>query len=267
MVLRVKFDDSWAGLNKYATWTDAQANVGDQTIITELDRADDENAYDIPVSAFVTQYAGTVKLSFTGYAVGGTADNLVESVINTAAGSFRVLESTATRLDGGNVNATLAEQLTDTVNKCTKRVAAAEGKIEEFEEAEDGRKEAELERKAAENGYTDEDGNFVPGRVQNEDKRVDAERQRQINEFGAEGNRYDSDLGYVVNADGVKVENDQAGRVGAEIQRQIDENKRISNETSREERFSEMEKLVGDLPEAVEAILALQESLIGGDEQ
>ena len=141
MVLRVKFDDSWIGLNKYATWTDAQGNIGDQTIITELDRADDENAYDIPVSAFVTQYAGTVKLSFTGYAVGGTADNLVESVINTAAGSFRVLESTATRLDGGSVNATLAEQLTDTVNKCTKRVAAAEGKIDEFEEAEGAREE------------------------------------------------------------------------------------------------------------------------------
>lgn len=141
MVLRVKFDDSWIGLNKYATWTDAQGSIGDQTIITELDRADDENAYDIPVSAFVTQYAGTVKLSFTGYAVGGTADNLVESVINTATGTFRVLESNATRLDGGSVNENLAEQLTDTVNKCTKRVAAAEGKIDEFEEAEEAREE------------------------------------------------------------------------------------------------------------------------------
>lgn len=133
--------------------------------------------------------------------------------------------------------------------------------------AESERRTAEIKRENAENGYTDINGDFVSGRVQNEDKRVDAENQRQINEFGAEGNRYDGGQGCVVDANGDKVKNDQAGRVGAELQRQMDEADRKSNETSRETRFSEMEKLVGDLPEALEAILALQESLIGGDEQ
>jgi hypothetical protein len=259
MVLEATFDESWVGLTKYATWTDALGNVGEQILFTELDRAGDTSTYTyyIPITAFPLRHAGTVKLSFTGYVVEG---DKIRSVMNTATGTFRVLESNAVRIDDDGVDASIGDQLHNTESKLSESASKLKEQIDYFEIA-------ERERDEAENGYTDINGNFVPGRVQNEDKRVDAERQRQINEFGAEGNRYDSYLGYVVNADGVKVENDQAGRVGAEIQRQIDENKRISNETSREERFSEMEKLVGDLPEALEAILALQESLIGGDEQ
>jgi hypothetical protein len=179
MVLRVKFDDSWIGLNKYITWEDALGESGGQTLISNLDLVDGGvHTYDIPVPALPLTSAGAVKLSFTGYAMTRDGEN-IDSVINTATGTFIVLESNAMRLDGEDITPTLAEQLTNTVNECAKSFQTAEEKIEAFEEKEDERNQ---------------------------------------------------------------------------------------NEAKREERFSEMEKLVGDLPEAVEAILALQESLIGGDE-
>ena len=283
MVLRVKFDDSWIGLNKYATWTDAQGNIGDQTIITALDLVDGEvYTYDIPVSAFVTQYAGTVKLSFTGFALSGDANETVESLINTATGSFRVLESTATRFVVGSEIATLAEQLTDTVNKCTKRVAAAEGKIDEFKEAETERANAEMTRGANEET-----------RIEDEDERVTAEEQRQINEFGAVGNYYEEEADAVHNSLGVVIPNAEGGRVGAEIQRRHDEadrvqkeservnnenarildenarianeNTRITNEEVREKKIDIFEMLIGAIGSMADAILEKQERYIGGD--
>jgi hypothetical protein len=237
MVLKVKFDEKWLGLNKYATWTNAQGKDGDQTLFTALDLVDGEtDTYYIPVPAFATEYAGTVKLSFSGYTLSGTAEEPVESLLNTVAGSFRVLESNAIRLDGGGITPTLAEQLTNTVNECVNRVVDAEGMIEEFEKKEAERQQEEDERQ------------------QEEDERIEAEKARDGNEVIRQSNERG------------RGENEGLRQALEDI-RIANENKRISNETSREERFSEMEKLVGDLPEAVEAILALQESLIGGDEQ
>lgn len=133
MVLRVKFDESWMGLNKYATWTDAQGNVGDQTIITALDLVGGEvYTYDIPVPKFATQHAGTVRLSFTGYVIGGDANNTVESLINTATGAFRVLESSATRLDGGNTAASIADQL---LKQLADHMTEVNGEVEAIEKS------------------------------------------------------------------------------------------------------------------------------------
>ena len=70
-------------------------------------------------------------------------------------------------------------------------------------------------------------------REENEAERAEAEEQRQINEYGAAGNRYDSGLGCVVDADGVEVDNVDAGRVGAELEREAAENERKSEEIIR----------------------------------
>ena len=135
VILKVKFDEKWQVLNKYATWTDALGNDVDQTLFTVLDLVDGEpDTYYIPVTAPVTMHAGTVKLSFTGYVVSGDSNKTVESLINTATGSFRVLESNATSLDDGSVNATLAQEL----------YAAMNATVERLKDVEDG--EAERNR-------------------------------------------------------------------------------------------------------------------------
>jgi hypothetical protein len=281
MVLRVKFDDSWIGLNKYATWTDAQGNSGQQTQISPFELVDGEaHTYDVPVPQLPLTYAGPVRLSFTGYAM--TADGAsIDRIMNTATGTFIVLESNAMRLGDGTVTPTLADQLTATVNECTKRVAAAEGKIDEFEEAETERANAEMTRGANEET-----------RIEYENERVTAEEQRQIAELGALGNYYEEEANAVHNSLGEVVPNEQGGRVGAEIQRRHDEAERISNEIDRKQKETErkdneservsnenrrIEKdgyreaqveyivnLVGDTDAALDAILAIQNGLIGG---
>lgn len=113
-----------------------------------------------------------------------------------------------------------------------------------YARAEEGaRAVAESERRIAENE-----------RNLKEQERINAEIERDGNEVIRQSNEL------------VRGENEGLRQAQEDI-RKANEDKRISNETSREARFSEMEKLVGDLPEALEAILALQESLIGGDVQ
>lgn len=202
-VLRVKFDDNWLGLNIYATWTDALGNVGDQTIVTVLDLVDGEaNTYDIPVSTFATQHAGTVKLALSGYVIGGEAGNEIESLLNTVSGAFRVLESSATPLDGGKSEASVAAQLLKSVN--------------EFEEG-IGNRMSSLE------GEMDARADALENA---EDARAEAEKQRQINEFGNVGYRWNGERTAVVDENGDTVENANAGRVGAELARQDAETKR-----------------------------------------
>lgn len=209
-VLRVKFDDNWLGLNIYATWTDAQGKVVDQTIVTVLDLVDGEaNTYDIPVPKDATQHAGTVKLALSGYVIGGEAGDEIESLLNTVSGAFRVLESSATPLDGGKSEASVAQQLLDSVNVFEKEI---ENRMSTLEGEMDARADA-LESAEDVRGQNEQE------RLEKEDARDEAEEQRQINEFGAVGNHYDSNRGCVVNADGDEVKNDKAGRVGAELER------------------------------------------------
>ena len=110
--LRIKFDETWQGLNKYMTWENAQGETAEQTFITSSDLVDGEpDTYDIPVPQFATLYAGTVRLAISGYVIGGEANQEIESLLNTVSGAFKVLESSAVRLDDSSVNSTLAEQV------------------------------------------------------------------------------------------------------------------------------------------------------------
>ena len=96
---------------------------------------------------------------------------------------------------------------------------------------EESRQEAETERERAENGYTDDLGEYHPGRVANEQAREAAETER-------------------VNA--------EAERDAAEKKRTDDEAVRVANEQAREAVF-------GDLEAAIDAIIEIQNSLMGGD--
>lgn len=208
-VLRIKFDDSWLGLNIYATWMDALGNIGDQTVITVLDLVEGEpNTYDIPVPQFATNYAGTVKLALSGYVIGGEAGKEVESLLNTVSGAFRVLESNAVPLDGGNTAASVAEQLLNSLNR---HEAEIENRVTIFE-------------------------NSVNSSIQEFDKRIsDAE------EIVAEVKAAETERQNVFEA--------------AEGQR------RATFEAAEAER----NQIVGDLNKALDSIIALQKSFIGGE--
>lgn len=200
--LRIKFDEHWLGLNIYATWQDALGNIADQQIfVTALDLVDGEpNTYDIPVTQFVTNYPGTVRLALSGYAIGGEAGNEIESLTNTVSGAFRVLKSGASRLDSGKIPATLEEQVVAKLNETTKLLKDAEDDLAEFEAAEGAREEAEAERVKAENS------------------------------------------------------------------RKEAENAREEAEAKRKSGYAKIESLVGNIDEALDAIIDIQNSLIGGDE-
>jgi hypothetical protein len=175
VILKVKFDEKWQGLNKYATWTDALGNDVDQTLVTALALVDGEpDTYYIPVTAPVTKHAGTVKLSFTGYVVSGDSNKTVESLINTATGSFRVLESNATLLDDGSVNATLAQEL----------YAAIDDTVQRLVDVEEGEAERDSQYAARENAR---DSDFNTKQDQRQTAFNDAQTQRQT-DFNKEQN-------------------------------------------------------------------------------
>jgi hypothetical protein len=240
VVLRVKFDDSWIGLNIYATWTDALGNVGDQTIITALVLVDGEvDTYDIPVSSFATQHAGTVKLSFSGYAISRSNDKEIDSVVNTVSGAFRVLESNALRLDGGNVDATLAEQLTATVSEMA-------AKVVEFEDAEEDRDLAENTRGRNE----DERIANEAQRKLDEDSRDNAEEERQR----AEEERQHAEV--LRDSEEIERAARETVRMNAEGDRVAAETKRVEAEIARQQGYQ-------DIGEALDRIIAIQENLMG----
>lgn len=171
-VLRVKFDDTWGGLIKYATWTDARGDSVEQIPIFPSDLVENEaNTYDFSVPAFPLQYAGAVKLSFTGYAMSRYGEN-VDNLINTATGLFRVLESNAMRLDAEIVDSTFADRVLDAVTAMGNQINEIEKKEDEREER---FSEAEAERQA----------NFTEAERERQDNfdKAEAERQADFDRF------------------------------------------------------------------------------------
>lgn len=226
VVLRTKFDDSWIGLNKYATWTNALGVDGDQKIITALDLVDGEvDTYDIPVPAFATEEAGTVKVSFTGYVL-GDGKKTIDSLANTVSGAFRVLDSNATKLDGGDMDATVAQQLlaamadlSDEWKILDGEMDDLKGEMDDLEDRMDNFTDKELERQAKE-----------IEREQAENGRDNAETERKT----AENTRFSN-----------------------EVTREANEQARVANEQAREAVF-------GNLERAIEEILKIQNDLMGG---
>ena len=166
-----------------------------------------------------------------------------------------------------------AEYLAERHNKLIEvlgGVGVAEGERRKTEEQ---RRKTEEQRQIAELGavgnrydhdlgrVVDENGDEVEnpsaGRVgaeidrkAHEAERLTAEEQRQIAELGAVGNRYDHDLGRVVDSEGNVVDNFVAGRVGAELERKI--------------KINEMKDLIGNMGIALNKIIDIQNNLIGG---
>lgn len=246
VVLEVKFDKNWNDLpNKYITWTDALGNDGVQQLITAFDHLvpGKVDVYQIPVPQFATNYAGTVKLSFSGFTLGGeNSARTVEVLANTASGAFRVLESNATVIDEEAIKPTQAQELSDQINAYKYDVDTALGNFEDridvVESNEKTRQTAEFGEGCrydeAQGCVVDENNNPVDnskaGRVGAELDRVKAEKERQEAEFGADGYKWNDEGTAIIDKDGIPVANIYAGRVGAELDRQIAETARNAAE-------------------------------------
>lgn len=218
VILQVKFDDSWAGLNKYATWSNALGETVDQTIITPFNGVDGlEDTYNISVPASAAKYAGTVKLSFTGYALSRSGDDnrTVESLINTASGSFRVLESNADPLDGAGTSPSVAQQL---LAQLADHMTEVNGEVE-----------------AIENSVS-----LVEGRMTTVEGEMEAVK-------GAEEERAKT------------FETSEAER------RETFEKAESQRQSDFEAAEAERNQIVGDLNKALDEIIALQKSYIGGE--
>ena len=211
ILLRIKFNENWDALNIHATWTDAIGTDGeDYNQLLLSSHEVEERTYEIGVPAFATRHSGTVRLSFSGFAIGEDGEE-ISQVLNTASGLFKVLDSNAVRLDDEQIDKNLAGQVQSELVAFGKRITEFEGEM-------DARAVA-LEN--AENGYTDDDGNYVPGRVGAELEREKAEATRKINEDKR------------IEAEGSIEE--QKGRVWAEHIRQENEEARLKAEGSADE--------------------------------
>ena len=247
VVLRTKFDDSWIGLNKYATWTNALGVNGDQKIITALDLVDGEvDTYDIPVPAFATAEAGTIKVSFTGYVIGAGEDT-VDSLANTVSGAFRVLDSNATKLDGGNTSATVAEQLVAAMTALSNEWNVLDGEMDDLEDKMDNFTDKELERQSNE-----------IEREKAETGRNDAETEREANEQAREEKESDRQTAEIARNTA------ETERENAETARATAEEIRISNEAERKANEEARKAADSDINKALDAIISIQNTLMGG---
>ena len=157
VILRVKFNDKWLGLNVYATFRDSKGENPVAVLLcpTMVQDSDGETVtYDIEVPSNATAIDGKMCVVFSGFVVTGTKtynaeedkyDQLVyrDAVINTANAYFRVLPSDFSALDEedqkvatpleqllGEINV-FREELTETNSTINTRLAAQDKKIAE----------------------------------------------------------------------------------------------------------------------------------------
>jgi hypothetical protein len=195
VVLRLAFGDAWAGLNIYATFTDA---LGQQSIVVLLLPSmlvpGEAMTYDVPIPAVAKRESGRMLLGLTGYMIVNGNEDMAT---HTAEAFFRVLPSKVALADDGSVDATLAQQLQDELNKF------ADVYIEESE-----RQENEIIRQASETE-----------REEAEALRAAAETER----VAAEADREDAESARVL------AENERGAYVG-EVDTALDEILKIQDE-------------------------------------
>jgi hypothetical protein len=268
VILQLQFNEMWDGLAIMATFKDALNQHPVVIMLVPSMLVDGEvRTYEVYIPVEAKRIAGRVRLTLTGYSIYTIEDNgevtpFKDSLTNTSTAFFRVLESDAALADDGSIGVsptpTLAEQALAAINEANRLFKEADDRIDDLD-----------------------------GKVE---KFAEDENQRQTAEFG-EGYSYNEEKGCVVDENKNPVDNSKAGRVGAELERQIAEfgavgNKwnedrtaiidkdgipveniyagRVGAELERQAGYTEMKSLIGDIDSAVDAILAIQLKLIGG---
>ena len=229
VILRLSFNETWDGLNIVATFKDALGQSEQVVMLLPSMLTEGEvRKYDVPIPRAAKITAGRAKLTLSGYSTysieaDGTKTVKKDSLTNTATAFFRVLESDSAIVDDESVDASLAEQLFEDIEEIYSR---------------------QEEWARAEEGYLNEEGVFVNGRVQNEEERVNNEEKRETAEQAREAAEDD--------------------RKAAENERETAEEARQAKDAVRDAKIESVQVLVGDIDSALDAIIAIQESLIGG---
>lgn len=116
VILRLSFNDTWAGLNIYATFRDALGGNPTITALLPSMLVDGETlTYDVKVPAAAKLYDGRSMLTLTGYTIVDGSEE--DTATNTTTAFFRVLPSDFAFADDGSIDATLAEQLLAAINE------------------------------------------------------------------------------------------------------------------------------------------------------
>ena len=192
VILRAKFNDTWLGLNVYATFRDSKGENPVAVLLcqTMVQDSDGETVtYDIEVPSSSTEIDGKLCVVFSGFVVTGTMtynaeenkyDQLVyrDAVINTTNAYFRVLPSDFSALDEEDQKeATPLEQLLGEINdfrteltENDNRISAVETAEAERADAETARQEAEANREQAREVFE----NDVNARLDNQDAKLAA---------------------------------------------------------------------------------------------
>ena len=146
VILKATFNDTWVGLNIYATFRDSKGeNPSVKLLLPSMEVLDESKSdqtitYSIEVPRSATEYDGKMSLVFSGFAVTEhyvydtetDYQKLVyrDAIINTANAYFRVLPSGFSALDvKDEAEATVLEQVLEEINNLGGRVTENEGDI------------------------------------------------------------------------------------------------------------------------------------------
>jgi hypothetical protein len=239
VVLRLTFGDMWIGLTKYATFRDSKGENPSTVPIEASMLVDGESmTYDVHIPEVAKRYEGKMMLTLSGYLASKEGDGdgaryIKDMTTNTTTAYFRVLPSDVALLDDGTVDGTLADWVTQQVERMS-------AKVEELDNATDGILEAEAQREENENDRQSAEAtrkNNEQIRQENEQVRIDNESSRETTEIA---------------------------RIEAESARKTAENARKEAESERETAEESRGKQFGDVEEAVRRIQGIQQDIDEG---
>ena len=146
VILRLKFNDTWAGLNINATFIDALGQ-GEAWIPITPSMMGAFMVYDVPIPQAALAVAGRAKLTLSGFSVNKVEENgevsyKKDCLTNTATAYFRVLESNAAIVTNDGVDL-CGPRLTQTlVNEAEASADAASRALGETEDQKELAEEA-----------------------------------------------------------------------------------------------------------------------------
>lgn len=157
VILRLKFNDTWAGLNISATFIDALGQSEAWITITPS-MMGAFMVYDVPIPQAALAVAGRAKLTLSGFSVykveeNGEVSYKKDSLTNTATAYFRVLESNAAIVTNDGVDLTIPERALAAVNEAEAAATTAQivldSTVDQKELAEEAANKAKYEAQNA----------------------------------------------------------------------------------------------------------------------
>jgi hypothetical protein len=148
VILRLKFNDTWAGLNISATFIDALGQSEAWITITpSMEVMGAFMVYDVPIPQAALAVAGRAKLTLSGFSVykveeDGEVSYKKDSLTNTATAYFRVLESNAVIVTNDGVDPSIPEIVLALVNEAEASADAASRALGETEDQKELAEEA-----------------------------------------------------------------------------------------------------------------------------